>query len=162
MDVSWYVSRYHIHSIGSAVTLPRPSHTVVLFARIIASFDDFGKSIKQSFSDHALASIDCAVIVSNHNEDATYEFQSQTDIFLCVPIRGYVATAIRVHGKAWEVSIPLRDAHQKPLTWTMITVGIRSWPQCNHDRDDVFDPHSDIDMLAQWGTWGYFEAGGKA
>jgi hypothetical protein len=49
-----------------------------------------------------------------------------------------------------------------PLTWTKITGGIRSWPQYNHDRDDVFDPHSDIDVLAQWRTRGYFEARGKA
>jgi hypothetical protein len=87
--------------------------------RIIASFEDFGENIKQSFSDHVPASIDCAVIVSNRNKVSMYDFQSQTDIFLCVPIRhiisGYVAMATRVHGKVWEVSIPFRDAHQKSL-----------------------------------------------
>jgi hypothetical protein len=84
--------------------------------RIIASFDGFGESIKRSFSGHAPASVDCAVIVSNHNEVFTYEFHSQTDIVLCAPIDDYVATATRVHGKGWEPSNPFKDAHKKPPT----------------------------------------------
>ena len=58
-----------------------------------------------------------------------------------------MATATHVHEKVWEVSILLRDAHQKPRTWTKITGGICSWPQFNNDRDDVSDPHSKIDVL---------------
>jgi hypothetical protein len=87
----------------------------ILIAKIIVSFDDFRESIRQSFSDHVPASIDCTVMVSHHNEVSAYMFQSQTDIFLCVPVPCYVATATLVHGKVWEVLILLREAHQKPL-----------------------------------------------
>jgi hypothetical protein len=82
---------------------------------------------------------------------------------LGVSVRGYVARSRRLDQKEWEDSIRSSSTEMKSATWTKITGGIRSWPQYNHDRDDdVFDPHSDIDMLVQWGTRDYFEARGTA
>jgi hypothetical protein len=104
------------------------------------AFTDFGPTIQRIFSDHAPTSIDYAVIVSNIYE-ATDD-QRGNERMMGVPIRGYLATATRVHRKAWEESNTLCDVRGTPLTWTKITGGIRSWPQFNHDRADVNDPEN--------------------
>ena len=54
---------------------------------------------RRSFSDHAPALIDCAVIISNIY-DVTDDLH-QNERTMGVPIRGYVATATQVHRKAW-------------------------------------------------------------
>jgi hypothetical protein len=81
---------------------------------------------------------------------------------LGVPVRGYAATSRRLDQKEWEDSIRWSSTKLKIPTWTKITGEIGSWPQYNHDGDDVFDLHSDIDVLVQWGTVDYFEARGTA
>jgi hypothetical protein len=48
------------HGIVASCDVAKGHH--ILEERIIASFADFGESIKPSFSDHVPASIDCAVI----------------------------------------------------------------------------------------------------
>ena len=123
------------------------------------AFTDFGPTIQRIFSDHAPASIDYAVIVSKIYE-ATDD-QRGNERMMGVPIRGYLATATRVHRKAWEESNTLCDAHGTPLTWTKITGRIRTWPQFNHDRADVNDPENGTDVLAEWGIRSYFEARGR-
>ena len=122
------------------------------------AFTDFGQTIQWIFSDLAPASIDYAVIVSNIYE-ATDD-QRGNERMMGMPIRGYLATATRVHRKAWEKSNTLCDVRGIPVTWTKITGGIRSWPQFNHDRDDVNDPQSSKDVLTMWGTRNHFEASG--
>jgi hypothetical protein len=101
------------------------------------AFTDFGPTIQSIFSDHAPASIDYAVIVSIVYE-ATDD-QRGNEHMTGVPIRGYLATATRVHRKVWEESNTSCDVRETPLTWTKITGGIRPWPQFNHDRADVND-----------------------
>jgi hypothetical protein len=130
--------------------------------RLKASFPEIGKSIKESFSQHAPASIEHIMIVSNIEKvSAEHCERSRKVKMLAVPVRGYVATATRVHRKAWEDSIPLCDTDRAPLTWTKITGGIRCCPQFNHDRDDVNDPQSTVDVLTMWGTRSYFNAVGS-
>jgi hypothetical protein len=120
---------------------------------------DFGQTIQRIFSDHAPAPIDYAVTVSNIFE-ATDDQRGDKHV-TGVPIRGYLATATRVHRKAWEESKTLCDVHGTPLTWTKITGGIRSLPQFNHDRADVNDLENGADVLAEWGSRSYFEARGR-
>jgi hypothetical protein len=106
---------------------------------------------------------DQAVIVSNMYE--VTDDQRGNECMMGVPIRGYLATATRVHRKAWEESNTLCGVGGTHLSWTKITGGIRSWPQSNHDRADVSDPQtraqSSTDVLAEWGTRNYFEARGR-
>jgi hypothetical protein len=80
------------------------------------AFTDFGPTIQRIFSDHAPASIDYAVIVSNIYE-ATDD-QRGNEHMMGVAIRGYLAAATRVHRKAWEESNTLCDVRGTPLTWT--------------------------------------------
>jgi hypothetical protein len=63
------------------------------------AFTDFGPTIQRIFSDHAPASIDYAVIVSNIYE-ATDD-QRGNERMMGVPIWGYLATATRIHRKAY-------------------------------------------------------------
>jgi hypothetical protein len=56
----------------------------ILTERLTESFTDFGENIKQSFSDHALASIDYAVIVSNIYK--VTDDQCQNERMMGVPI----------------------------------------------------------------------------
>jgi hypothetical protein len=63
---------------------------------------DFGQTIQRIFSDLAPASIDYAVIVS-YIYEATDD-QRGSKRMMGVPIRDYLATARRVHRKAWEES----------------------------------------------------------
>jgi hypothetical protein len=103
----------------------------MLAERLTESFADCGQSIKRSLSDHAPASIDCAVIISNIY-DVTDDLQ-HGEPMMGMPIRGYVATSTRVHQKAWKESNTLCEVFGTPLTWTKITGGIRSWPKFNND-----------------------------
>jgi hypothetical protein len=59
------------------------------------AFTDFGPTIQSIFSDHAPASVDYAVIVSNIYE--ANDDQRGNERMMGVPIRGYLATATRVH-----------------------------------------------------------------
>jgi hypothetical protein len=86
---------------------------------ITESFVDCGQSIKRSLSDHAPASIDCAVIISNIY-DVTDDLH-HGEPMMGVPICGYVATSTRVHRKVWEESNTLCDVFGTPLNWTKIT-----------------------------------------
>jgi hypothetical protein len=80
---------------------------------------DFGQNSQRIFSDHAPASIDYAVIVSNIYE-ATDD-QRGNESMMGVPIRCYLATATQAHRKAWQQSNTSFDVHGTPLTWTKIT-----------------------------------------
>jgi hypothetical protein len=75
------------------------------------AFTDFGPTIQKIFSDHAPASIDYAVIVSNIYE-ATDD-QHGNEHMMGMPTRCYLATATRVHRKAWEESNSLCDVRRR-------------------------------------------------
>ncbi len=76
-----------------------PVLAVRVAERLTESSTDFGQTIKKTFSDHATASIDYAVIVSSIYEGT--DDQRGNKRMIGVPIRGYVATAAQIHRKAW-------------------------------------------------------------
>jgi hypothetical protein len=151
------------------VTAVKAEDRRMLAERLIESFTDFWQSIKRSlaFSDHSPASIDYAVIVSNSYEVTDDQRQPETESGRMMGVPICRAVWLQQHGyrdieRRGRISITLCDVLGTHLTLTKITGGIRSWPQFNHDRDDVNEPQSNTDVLAMWGTQSYLEARGKA
>ena len=146
----------------SEVTAVNWNRNTVYDCKIRQSFKkNIGELAKKIFSQLAPVTIEHIVIVSDIAEVTTAENEEdRNEKLLVLPVRGYVATPMRVHRKEWEDSINWNGTDS--LTWTTVTGGIRCWPQFNHDRDDVNDPDSTVDVLAMWGTRSYFEATGRA
>ena len=112
--------RFQVHWDADA-NLNAAEHASELRKKVTASLPEIGEDWKTTFSENAPEPIEYAVIVSDIDEvtaDADVEDQVQDEYWLFVPIRGYVITALSVHGNAWKESIPLCDEDGKPLTWT--------------------------------------------
>ena len=152
------------------VALPCPSEvttTTVDWNRITVNDSEIRQAFKKNigecvqalFSRRAPVSIEHIVIVSDITKVTTAE-NGEDEKLLVLPVRGYVAATVRAHRNTWEDSINWYATDD--LTWTPVTGGIRCWPLFNYDRDNVNDPNSPVDVLAQWGTRSYFDALGTA
>ena len=81
---------------------------------------EIGEGVKASFSRRAPVAIEHIVIVSDI-EKAEHCQEDQNEKLLLLPVRGYVATQMRVHRNAWEDSIRWFGRDGTPLTWTKVT-----------------------------------------